>query len=93
MPDASTPLNEDNVAEALQAIKDARKLVEHGWLTDREWKADDAMYWCYREMQSLKRNLISYKSLLCAWMPVQRRVMDCSHSADGSRLILVFAVL
>jgi len=25
MPDASTPLTEDNIAEALQAIKDARK--------------------------------------------------------------------
>jgi hypothetical protein len=38
MPDASTPLNEDNVAEALQAIKDARKLLEYGWLTDRDGK-------------------------------------------------------
>jgi hypothetical protein len=50
MPDASTPLNEDNVAEALQAIKDARKLLEYGWLTDREWKANGAMYWCYHKM-------------------------------------------
>ena len=32
MPDASSPLNEDNVAEALQGIKDARQSTERAWL-------------------------------------------------------------
>jgi hypothetical protein len=43
MPDASTPLNEDNVAEALQAIKDARKLFEHGLFVDGEQKTEESL--------------------------------------------------
>lgn len=45
MPDASTPLNEDNVAEALQGIKDARQLEREACLPRMNGKLNLSDAW------------------------------------------------
>ena len=72
MPDASSPLNEDNVAEALQGIKDARQSTERAWLLGVSSSRSAIL----SSSQNLKRKPISFRCLPCGWTPVQRLVYN-----------------